>query len=224
MHLTLTAQTLPRAQSFNVIADWRGATHPEQVVIVSGHLDSWDLGTGALDDGAGVAAAMQVLHVMQRLGLHPSRTIRFVAWMAEETGVEGAATYASEHAAELGDHVGALESDLGCDHPTGVSFAGSPALADWLGPVAHALEPIGASVLRPVPDVGEDIATIASAGVPGFTPTQDSRYYFNYHHTAADTFDKVNPRHLAENAAVMAVMAYALAATDAPVPRTQIVN
>jgi carboxypeptidase Q len=219
MRLTLTPQTLPRAESFNVIADWPGATHPEQVVIVSGHLDSWDLGTGAIDDGAGVAVAMQALHMMQKLGLHPARTIRFVAWMAEETGSDGAATYAADHAAELGEHVGALESDLGCDHPTGVTFAGSPALSDWLRPVAHELEPLGAAVLLPAPEVGEDIAAIVSKGVPGFTPTQDSRYYFNYHHTAADTLDKVNPRHLAENAAVMTVMAYALAATDAPVPR-----
>ena len=100
-----------------------------------------------------------------------------------------------------------------------MTFAGSPALSDWLSPVAHELEPLGASVLFAGPDVGEDIAAIVSKGVPGFTPTQDSRYYFNYHHTAADTLDKVNPRHLAENAAVVAVMAYALAATNAPVPR-----
>jgi hypothetical protein len=219
MHLLLTPKTLPRAESFNVVADWPGATHPEQVVIVSGHLDSWDLGTGAIDDGAGVAVAMQSLHLMQKLGVHPARTIRFVAWMAEESGADGAATYAADHAAELADHIGALESDLGCDHPTGLSFAGSPALADWLRPVAKELEPIGASVLLPAPDVGEDIEAIVSKGVPGFTPIQDSRYYFNYHHTAADTLDKVNPRHLAENAAIMAVMAYALAATDAPVPR-----
>jgi len=219
MHLTLTPQTLPRAESFNVIADWPGTTHPEKIVIVSGHLDSWDLGTGAIDDGAGIAVAMQALHLMQKLGVHTARTIRFVAWMAEETGSEGAATYAADHASEVADHVGALESDLGCDHPTGVTFAGSPALSDWLRPVARALEPIGAAVLLPGPEAGEDIAAIVSKGVPGFMPTQDSRYYFNYHHTAADTLDKVNPRHLAENAAVMAVMAYALAASDAPVPR-----
>jgi Zn-dependent M28 family amino/carboxypeptidase len=221
MHLTLTPQTLPRADSFNVIADWPGATHPEQVVIVSGHLDSWDLGTGAIDDGAGVAVAMQALNLIQKLGLHPARTIRFVAWMAEESGADGAAAYAADHAAQLMDHVGALESDLGCDRPTGVTFAGSPALADWLRPVAHALEPIGASALLPAPDAGEDIAAIVSKGVPGFTPTQDSRYYFNYHHTAADTLDKVNPQHLAENATIMAVLAYALAATDASVPRLE---
>jgi carboxypeptidase Q len=219
IHLTLTPQTLPKVESYNVIADWPGATHPEQVVIVSGHLDSWDLGTGAIDDGAGVAMAMQTLHLMQKLGLHAARTIRFVAWMSEEPGLDGAASYAAAHATELADYVGALESDFGCDHPSGVTFAGSPALADWLSPVAHELEPVGASLLLAGPNVGEDIAAIVSKGVPGFTPTQDSRYYFNYHHTAADTLDKVDPRHLAENAAVMAVMAYALAATDARVPR-----
>jgi hypothetical protein len=219
MHLTLTPQTLPKVESYNVIADWPGTTHPEQVVIVSGHLDSWDLGTGAIDDGAGVAMAMQALHLTQKLGLHPARTIRFVAWMAEEPGLDGAATYAADHASEFGEHAGALESDFGCDHPAGVTFAGSPALSDWLRPVVHELEPLGASALLAGSNVGEDIAAMVSKGVPGFTPTQDSRYYFNYHHTAADTLDKVNPRHLAENAAVMAVMAYALAATDAPVPR-----
>jgi len=220
MHLILTPQTLPKVESYNVIADWKGSTHPEQVVIVSGHLDSWDLGTGAIDDGAGVVVSMQVIHLMQKLGLHPQRTIRFIAWMDEESGSEGAATYAAEHAAEIKEHVGAPESDLGCDHPTGITFAGSSALADWLQPVAHQLEPIGASLITQGPEVGEDIESLVSKGVPGFTPTQDSRFYFNYHHTAADTFDKVDPKHLAQNAAVMAVTAYALADSSTPAPRS----
>jgi len=219
MHLTLTPQTLPKVESYNVIADWKGSTHPEQVVIVSGHLDSWDLGTGAIDDGAGVVVSMQAIHLMQKLDLHPQRTIRFIAWMDEESGSDGAATYAADHAAEIRDHVGALESDMGCDHPTGITFAGTPALAEWLAPVTRRLEPIGASLLTPGSDVGEDIASVVSKGVPGFTPSQDSRYYFNYHHTAADTFDKVDPRRLGENAAVMAVLAYALADSSSPAPR-----
>lgn len=220
MHLTLTPQTLPKVESYNVIADWKGSTHPEQVVIVSGHLDSWDLGTGAIDDGAGVVVSMQAIHLMQKLGLHPQRTIRFIAWMDEESGSDGAATYEADHAAEIKDHVGALESDMGCDHPTGITFAGAPALGEWLAPVARQLEPIGASLLTPGSDVGEDIASVVSKGVPGFTPSQDSRYYFNYHHTAADTFDKVDPRRLGENAAVMAVLAYALADSSSPAPRS----
>ncbi len=219
MRLTLTPQTLPKVESYNVIADWKGSTQPEQVVIVSGHLDSWDLGTGAIDDGAGVVVSMQVIHLMQKLGLHPQRTIRFIAWMDEESGSEGAATYAQEHAGELANHVGALESDLGCDHPVGITFAGSPELAEWLRPVAHELAPIGAALISPGEEAGEDVAAVVEKGVPGFTPTQDSRFYFNYHHTAADTFDKVSPLFLGENAAVMAVTAYALADASAPAPR-----
>jgi carboxypeptidase Q len=220
MHLTLTPQILPKVESYNVIADWKGSTHPEQVIIVSGHLDSWDLGTGAIDDGAGIAVSMQAIHLMQKLDIHPQRTIRFIAWMDEESGSDGAHTYAADHAGELKDHVGALESDLGCDHPTGITFAGAASLNDWLAPVAHQLDPIGAPLLTTGDDVGEDIASVVAKGVPGFTPTQDSRYYFNYHHTAADTFDKVDPRHLAENAAVMAVLAYALADSATPAPRS----
>jgi Zn-dependent M28 family amino/carboxypeptidase len=139
--------------------------------------------------------------------------------MDEESGSEGAATYAEEHASEIKDHIGALESDLGADHPTGITYAGVAGLADWLRPVAHALTPIGASLLTRGPEVGEDISALVDKGVPGFTPTQDSRFYFNYHHTAADTFDKVNPRNLSENAAVMAVAAYALADAASPAPR-----
>ncbi len=219
MHLTLTPETLPQVQSYNVIADWKGSEHPEQIVIVSGHLDSWDLGTGAIDDGAGVAVSMQTIHLMQKLGIKPKRTIRFIAWMDEESGSEGAATYAEDHKGEIANHVGALESDLGCDHPSGITFAGKPELEDWLRPVAHTLDPIGASTLHGGQDAGEDVAAIVSQGVPGFTPTQDSRFYFNYHHTPADTFDKVNPLNLAENAAVMAVTAYALADAGEPTPR-----
>ena len=219
MRLTLTPETLPHVLSYNVIADWKGTEHPEQVVIISGHLDSWDLGTGAIDDGAGIAVSMQTVHLMSRLGLHAKRTLRFIAWMDEESGSEGAATYAQEHAAQLGNHIAALESDLGCDHPTGITYAGSPQLEEYLRPVAAALAPIGASVLTRGEDAGEDIAAIVSKGVPGLTPTQDSRFYFNYHHTSADTLDKVDPHQLAENAAVMAVTAYALADAAAAAPR-----
>ena len=219
MKLVLTPVTNTKVESYNVIADWKGSSHPEQVVIVSGHLDSWDLGTGAIDDGAGVVVSMQVVHLMQKLGIHPQRTIRCIAWMDEESGSEGAATYAEEHASELANHVGALESDLGADHPTGITFAGKPQLAEWLRPVAHQLDAIGASTIREGEEAGEDVAAVVTRGVPGFTPTQDSRYYFNFHHTPADTFDKVSPLHLGENAAVMAVTAYALAESASPAPR-----
>jgi carboxypeptidase Q len=219
MKLTLTPQTLPDADSYNVIADWKGSEHPEQVVIVSGHLDSWDLATGAIDDGAGVVVSMQAIHLMSQLGIHPKRTVRFIAWMAEEEGSQGAATYVKEHAADMANHVAAIESDFGAGHPTGILMSGKPALETYLRPVAHVLLPIGAGVLMPSPEAGEDIAGINALGVPGFAPIQDGRYYFNYHHTPADTFDKVDPRELNENAAVMTVLSYALADASEPAPR-----
>ncbi len=219
MRLTLTSQTLPKAESYNVLADWKGSEHPEQVVIVSGHLDSWDLGTGAIDDGAGVVTAMQTVHMMRELNIHPKRTIRFVAWMDEELNSSGAATYAKEHAGEVANHIAALESDLGCDHPFGIAYTGAPALAEYVKPVADALRPIGASLVSKVEEVGPDVDPLVVQGVPGFAPNQDSRTYFNYHHTSADTFDKVDPRRLAENAAVMAVVAYAMADAEQPAPR-----
>ncbi len=219
LHMVLTPKTLPDEPSYNVIADWKGTEHPEQIVVVSGHLDSWDLGTGAIDDGAGVVVSMQAIHLLARLGIHPRRTVRFIAWMSEEEGSQGAATYMKEHAAEFANHVGALESDMGAGHPDGVIFAGKPAIEEWLQPVARVLEPIGAQTLRSFPETGEDINGLTEKGVPSFAPSQDGRYYFNYHHTPADTFDKVNPRELGENAAVMTVLAYALADSAEPAPR-----
>ena len=147
LHLTLTPQTLPDAPSYNVIADWKGTEHPEQVVIVSGHLDSWDLGTGAIDDGAGVVVSMQAIHLLKELGIHPRRTVRFVAWMSEEEGSEGAAAYMADHKDDIGNHIGAIESDLGADHPSGIFYAGKPELGQWLRPVSQVLDPIGARPL-----------------------------------------------------------------------------
>jgi carboxypeptidase Q len=219
MRLTLTPQTLPAVESYNVIADWKGSEHPEQIVIVSGHLDSWDLGTGAIDDGAGVAVSMQVIHLLKELGIHPKRTIRFIAWMDEEQGAEGAETYAKEHANDIANHIAALESDSGAGHPGGFYFVGKPELEEWIRPVARVLESIGASTVSYSREVGTDVDPLNRKGVPGFSPAQDSRFYFNYHHTAADTFDKVDARELGENAAVMTVLSYALADSAETAPR-----
>jgi len=219
MRLTLTPEMLSPVETANVIADWKGTEHPEQVVIVSGHLDSWDLATGAIDDGAGIVVSMQAIHLLQKLGIHPKRTVRFVAWMDEEQGSYGAQTYAKDYAGDLQNHVGAIESDLGAGHPTGIYYQGAAALDEWLKPLSSVLAPIGAPLLERSTETGEDISSVTEKGVPGFAPIQDSRYYFNYHHTAADTFDKVNPRELAENAAVIAVAAYALADAATPAPR-----
>jgi len=212
VHLTLTPQMLADAPSYNVIADLRGSQWPEQIVIVSGHLDSWDLGTGAIDDGAGVAAAMGAAQVIHKLDLHPKGTIRVIAWMNEENGLAGARAYAAEHSTELKNHVAAIESDLGAGHPTGFTAHIDPGGLHALEPLARVLNASGAGFIKLAEGpVGADISPLDSAGVPGFAPLQDSRTYFNYHHTAADTLDKVSPRELSENCAVMAVLAYGLA-------------
>jgi carboxypeptidase Q len=219
MHLVLTPQQLPEVPSHNVIADLKGTENPEQVVIVSGHLDSWDLGTGAIDDGAGVAVAMQTANLVTHLHLHPRRTIRIIAWMNEENGLRGGETYAEEHRAEIGNHFAAIETDLGAGHPVGVYMAGKPDLKLFLEPVAKILQTSGAGLLFDRDEAGADIDPLLKRGVPNFSPIQDSRSYFNYHHTAADTLDKIVPRELAENAAVNVVLAYALANLEQPLPR-----
>jgi Zn-dependent M28 family amino/carboxypeptidase len=212
MHLTLTPQTLPEVESYNVIADIKGSEHPEQVIIVSGHLDSWDLGTGAIDDGAGVAVAMQVAQLIKKLGLKPKRTIRVIAWMNEENGLRGGQAYAQDHKADLANHIAAIESDLGAGHPVGFSAHVSAKALEMLRPVAAMLQTLGAGIVnRSEHAEGADVSPLDAAGVPTFAPIQDNRTYFNYHHTAADTLDKVVPRELAENAAVMAVLAYTIA-------------
>ena len=219
MRLVLTPQTLPDAESANVIADIKGTEHPEQVVVVSGHLDSWDVGTGAIDDGAGVAVSMEAAHLVQELHLRPKRTIRVVAWMNEENGSRGSQQYAKDHEREWMNHFAAIETDEGADHPLGLNVAAKPTVRDLLKPVAAILQESGAGVLNLVEHCGADIQPLEKAGVPSFSPIQDTRFYFNYHHSAADTLDKIDPKQLAETSAVVAVAAYALANSEQSLPR-----
>lgn len=216
MQLTLTPETLPDADSYNVVADLKGREKPEEIVVVSGHLDSWDLATGAQDDGSGVAAAMQVAATLKSLNLTPRRSIRIIAWMNEENGLMGGKTYAEAHAAEQSQHLAAIEMDYGAGHPTGFAANVPAAALPVLKPVGDALAGIGAGIVDfRLGGVGADIGPLAKAGVPGFAPLTDGRDYFTVHHTAADTLDKINPRYLAENAAVLSVLAYALAEGEA---------
>jgi carboxypeptidase Q len=220
MHLTLTPQSLPDVISHNVIGDLKGSEHPEQVVIVSGHLDSWDLGRGAIDDAAGVAVAMQAANLIQQLHLRPARTIRVIAWMDEENGGRGHEVYARDYAAALPNHVGAIESDLGAGHPMGYVANASAVLLSALQPMLEITGVAGAGTVRSSSySPGSDIAPMVQVGVPGFAPLQDVRTYFNYHHSAADTLDKIGPRELQENAAAMAVLAYTLANLPEAMPR-----
>jgi hypothetical protein len=219
MKLLLTPQTLPEAESFNVIGDVQGSEHPEQIVIVSGHLDSWDLGTGAIDDAAGVAVSMEAANLVQKLKLRPKRTIRVIAWMNEENGSAGSKAYAKEYEKEMANHFAVMETDNGAGHPVGLNIKGNPELKKLLEPLAAVLQESGAGILSLVEHCGADIEPMEKAGVPAFSPIQDRRVYFNYHHTAADTLDKIVPKELAENSAVVAVAAYGLANSERPLPR-----
>jgi carboxypeptidase Q len=220
IHLTLTPQKLADETGFNVIADLKGSAHPEQIVVVSGHLDSWDLGTGAIDDAAGVGMAMQTAEVLQRLHLRPARTLRVIAWMDEENGGAGSKAYSAAYLNDFPNHIAAIESDAGAAHPLGFEVKATSAAIDAVRPVQSVLLSIGATLLEPSDSApGADIERMSDAGVPAFGVMQDGRTYFNYHHSPADTLDKIVPAELRENAAAMAVMAYALTNMKEALPR-----
>src|SRR5437870_1823402 len=134
LRLVLTPQILPDVESASVIGDIKGSEHPEQIVVVSGHLDSWDLGTGAIDDGAGVAVSMEAANLVQKLRLRPKRTIRVIAWMNEENGLAGSKTYEKDHDSEMGNHFAAMETDSGAGHPLGINIKAKPEVKTMLGP------------------------------------------------------------------------------------------
>jgi carboxypeptidase Q len=219
MKLILTPHQFPNVESYNVIGDIKGSEHPEQVIIVSGHLDSWDLGTGAIDDAAGVAVSMEAPNLIQKLHLKPKRTIRVIAWMNEENGLAGSKQYAKDHEKEWANHFAAIETDGGAGHPVGVNIKGKFEIKKLLAPVLAVLQESGASGTNFSEHIGADIEPLEKAGVPCFSPIQDSRFYFNYHHTAADTLDKIVTKELVENSAVVAVVAYGLATMEQPLPR-----
>jgi hypothetical protein len=221
MRIVLGCRTLPEVESANVVADLPGRERPGEIVLIGGHLDSWDLGDGAVDDGAGVAVAMETLRLLKQLGLTPRRTIRAVLYMNEENGARGGRAYAEAHRGELDRHVAAIESDSGAGRPLGFRVLAGPGGADAVRALAAHLAPAGSSAGEA--DVAEyagvDIEALRAGGVPLLGLRQDQTHYFDWHHTMADTLDKIDPRELAENAAAMAFMAYALAESPEPLPR-----
>lgn len=221
LRLVLTPRLVAEVLSHNVIADVTGREKPEEVVIVSGHLDSWDLGTGAVDDGIGVTAAMGVAHVLRSLGLQPRRTIRVIAWMGEETGLRGSIAYRDSVKEKMPTQVAAIESDFGLGRPLGIQASASADAHERLKPAMEALRAIGAGTFqrREGEEMGPDIGLLQQAGVPAFAPLIDGRRYFDYHHTAADTLDKVDPDALRRLVAVLAVLSYQLAEMPEPLPR-----
>ncbi|NYE60520.1 Zn-dependent M28 family amino/carboxypeptidase [Duganella sp. 1224] len=220
LHLTLTPQTLPDADSFNVIADWPGTDKADEVVIVSGHLDSWDLATGAHDDGTGVAGAMGVIETLKKLDLHPRRTIRVIAWMNEENGTRGGRAYFEANKDKLDKHFAAIESDEGGGRPFGFIASVTPPMVKYFAPLKTALEPIGAGIFqRRDQAAGADIGPLERGGVPSFQPLVDASFYFSYHHTPADTLDKVSPLELKRHVAAMTSLSWFLANMDENIGR-----
>ena len=220
LRLKLLPQSLPEVESHNVIADWVGRERPDDVVIVSGHLDSWDPAQGAIDDGAGVVSAMGAVHLLQTLGLHARRTIRFVGWMSEENGSAGGQAYFNLNSATLERQIAAIESDEGAGRPLGVSAHVAPESLTLFNPLMTALIPMGATILdlREGPG-GSDVEYLDAGGVPTLAPIVDSRTYFDYHHSAADTLDKVDPDNIRRQVALMAMMAYFVADMPEALPR-----
>ena len=216
--LKMDARMLPDVPSKNVIAELRGAERPDEVVVISGHLDSWDVGTGAMDDAGGFVAAWQALLVMKRLGLRPRRTVRLVGWTNEEYGTRGGLAYRDAHASELGGHDLAIESDGGVFRPTGFGFSGSDSAFAVVREIGKLLGPVGADTITRGGG-GTDIGPIMQRGVPGMGLNDDGTRYFWYHHSDADTVDKLDPREMARCVAAMAVMAYVVADLPQQLPR-----
>ena len=218
VRLRLGARTLPDAPSHNVVADLAGRERPDEIVLIGAHLDSWDLGTGAHDDAAGVAIVMDALRALKTLGLTPRRTVRGVLFMNEENGLRGAKHYAADHAAELSRHVAAIESDSGGFAPEGFNTNVGARGQEALRALAALLGPVGATRIVPGGG-GADIGALRPAAVPLLGLDVEGSRYFHWHHTPADTLDKVDRGDLARGAAAMAAMAYLLAEMPETLPR-----
>lgn len=218
VRLTMSAQTLPDAPSRNVVGELRGRERPDEIVVMGGHIDSWDVGRGAMDDAGGVVAAWEAVRILKELGLVPRRTIRVVGWTNEENGLRGANAYRDAHRPELERHVLAIESDAGVFKPAGFGFTGSDSAYALVRQVGTLLESIGAGTITRGGG-GADIGPIMALGVPGMGLTVDGTRYFWYHHTDADTVDKLDPHEVALCVATMAVMAYVIADMPETLPR-----
>ena len=218
VRLSLGCRMLPDADSANVVADVRGRERPEEVVLIGAHLDSWDLATGANDDGAGVAMVMEAGRLIASLARPPRRTLRVVLFMNEENGLAGGKAYAASHQAELAKHVAALEADGGAARPVSVRLRSGDGGVAMLGPWIAPLETFGLR-LESGEAGGADLGPMEPASVPLVRVQTDGTHYFDIHHSAADTLDKIDPEQLAKNAAAIAVVAYALAEMPETLPR-----
>jgi len=244
IHLQMDAHFEPDVESGNVVGEITGSEHPDEVVVIGGHIDSWDVGQGAQDDGSGIMATFEAVSLLHKLGLRPRRTIRLVFWVSEENGSAGSMVYRDRLSpAAVRKHVAAIEMDGGAERPMGIGYGGFrvrpgpppvPGAAPVLTPpafdpktlsaeqqksfnileqIAALLEPIGANRVFPGGG-GEDIEPLAAQGVPPLSPHTVGEHYFDWHHSEADTLDKVDLLDFRRNIALLAVTTYILADSD----------
>ena len=212
VHLVLGCQTHPDVPGANVVGELRGSERPDEVVVIGGHLDAWDLGRGAHDDGTGIAHVLEAVRLLKACGVRPKRTIRVVLFANEENGLRGALAYAETHKDELSRHVAAIETDGGGFSPQGFSTSLRDAEAEAVRKLFLPLQDLGAGAFAAGAGAGgADIGPLHKAGVPCFGLWVDGQRYFDYHHTAADDLPMVNERELALGAAVIAYAASVLA-------------
>jgi carboxypeptidase Q len=210
VRLKMEAKFLPDADSFNVVGDLRGREKPDEIVVVGGHFDSWDVGTGSTDDGGGCVVTWEALRLMKKLNIRPRRTVRVVLWTNEENGTRGALAYRDSHKAQLSDHVLMLESDSGVFRPTGFGFTGSDGARAKVIGIASLLRGIEADRISAVGE-GADIGpSVQAANIPAMSLDVEGNYFL-IHHTQADTIDKISAMDMSRASAAIAVIAYVVA-------------
>jgi len=219
VRLVTSGVTHPDVQSANVIGEIRGRERPEEIVLLGAHIDSWDVGTGASDDGAGCVVTWEALRLMKSLGIRPRRTVRLVLWENEENGLRGATAYADRYQSHASKHVFALEADSGVFAPTALGFTGTEAARQMILKIGTLLSPLG------LPEIGQggggpDIAPIALVGdVPTMAYLGDPSRLFLIHHTSADTVERITPAELSKAAAAIAIVTYAVAEMPERLPK-----
>lgn len=219
MRLVLSGHYEPDVESANVVAEIRGREKPDEIVLLGAHLDSWDVGTGAADDGVGCIATWEALRLMKKLGLTPRRTVRLVLFTNEENGLRGAQAYADRYAGTAGNHVFALESDSGVLMPAMLGFSGSQSARAVMAQIGSLLTPLGLGDIGPGGG-GADIGPIAQLGnTPTMAYLGDATRFFVFHHTAADTIERVAPDDVSRAAAAIAAVTWVIADMPERLPR-----
>jgi carboxypeptidase Q len=210
LRLKMEATLLPDADSFNVVGELRGRERPDEVVVVGGHFDSWDVGTGSTDDGGGCVVTWEAVRLMKKLNLRPRRTVRVVLWTNEENGTRGALAYRDRYKDQLSNHVLMLESDSGVFRPTGFGFTGSDAARAKVKEIATLLRGLQVDRIGPSGEEADIGPSMQAGNIPGMSLEVEGNYFL-IHHTEADTVDKIDPLDMARASAAIAVMVYVVA-------------